>query len=89
VCIDPYRTRTAKTADLYLQPRPGTDGALALRMMRVLTEEGLVDHEYIHLATFGYGGDRNLLSRACDDPRRNAGRDPAPRSKAAPEALVR
>jgi len=89
VCIDPYRTRTAKTADRYLQPRPGTDGALALRMMRVLTEEGLVDHEHIHLATFGYGGDRNVLSRARDDPRRNAGRDPAHRSKSAPGALFR
>jgi anaerobic selenocysteine-containing dehydrogenase len=54
VCIDPYRTQTAKTADLYLQPRPGTDGALALGMMHVLIEEGLVDHEYIHRATLGY-----------------------------------
>jgi anaerobic selenocysteine-containing dehydrogenase len=55
VCIDPYRTQTAKTADLYLQPRPGTDGALALGLMHVLIEEGLVDHEYIHRATLGYG----------------------------------
>jgi anaerobic selenocysteine-containing dehydrogenase len=55
VCIDPYRTQTAKTADLYLQPRPGTDGALALGMMHVLIEEGLVDHEYICRATLGYG----------------------------------
>jgi anaerobic selenocysteine-containing dehydrogenase len=55
VCIDPYRTQTAKTADLYLQPRPGTDGALALGVMHVLIVEGLVDHEYVHRATLGYG----------------------------------
>ena len=55
VCIDPYRTQTAKTADLYLQPRPGTDGALALGVMHVLIEEGFVDHEYVHRATLGYG----------------------------------
>jgi anaerobic selenocysteine-containing dehydrogenase len=55
VCIDPYRTQTAKNADLYLQPRPGTDGALALGMMHVLIGEGLVDHEYIQRATLGFG----------------------------------
>jgi anaerobic selenocysteine-containing dehydrogenase len=54
VCIDPYRTQTAKKADLYLQPRPGTDGALALGMMHVLIGEGLVDHDYIRRATLGY-----------------------------------
>src|SRR6266511_3481497 len=55
VCIDPYRTPTAKKADLYLQPRPGTDGALALGVMHVLIGEGLVDHEYVNRATLGYG----------------------------------
>src|SRR6266571_986793 len=53
-CIDPYRTQTAKKADLYLQPRPGTDGALALGLMHVLIGEGLVDHDYIRRATQGY-----------------------------------
>jgi anaerobic selenocysteine-containing dehydrogenase len=55
VGIDPYRTPTAKFADLHLQPRPGTDGALALGMMHVLIGEGLVDHEYIQRATVGFG----------------------------------
>jgi anaerobic selenocysteine-containing dehydrogenase len=54
VCIDPYRTQTAKTADLFLQPRPGTDGALALAVMHVLVAEGRVNHEYIQRATLGY-----------------------------------
>ena len=54
VCIDPYRTQTAKNADLHLRPRPGTDGALALGMMHVLIAEGLIDHEYIQRATLGY-----------------------------------
>ena len=55
VGIDPYRTPTAKLADLHLQPRPGTDGALALGMMHVLIGEGLVDHDYIQRATLGFG----------------------------------
>src|SRR5262245_6179626 len=54
VCIDPYRTQTAKSADLHLRPRPGTDGALALGMMHVPVAEGLVDHAYIDRATLGY-----------------------------------
>jgi len=54
VCIDPYRTATARSADLYLQPRPGTDGALALGMMHVLVAEGLIDRDYIARATLGF-----------------------------------
>jgi len=54
ICIDPYRTQTARSADLHLRPRPGTDGALALGVMHVLIGEGLVDHEYIRRATLGY-----------------------------------
>ena len=54
VCIDPYRTATARSADLYLQPRPGTDGALALGMMHVLIAEGLIDRDYIGRATLGF-----------------------------------
>jgi anaerobic selenocysteine-containing dehydrogenase len=55
VSIDPYRTATARSADLYLQPRPGTDGALALGIMHVLIAEGLIDRDYIERATLGYG----------------------------------
>ncbi len=55
VCIDPYRTATARSADLYLQPRPGTDGALALGIMHVLIAEGLIDRDYIARATLGFG----------------------------------
>jgi anaerobic selenocysteine-containing dehydrogenase len=54
VCIDPYRTRTARQADLHLMVRPGSDGALALAMMHVLIGEGLVDHGYLERATVGY-----------------------------------
>ena len=54
VCIDPYRTATARSADLYLQPRPGTDGALALGMMHVLIAAGLIDRDYIGRATLGF-----------------------------------
>ena len=54
VCIDPYRTQTAKWADCHLMPRPGTDGALALGVMHVLIRDGLVDRDYIRRATLGF-----------------------------------
>ncbi len=54
VCIDPYRTRTAKQADEHLMVRSGTDGALALGLMHVLVAEDLLDHDYIARATTGF-----------------------------------
>ena len=54
VCVDPYRTATARVADWHLMPRPGTDGALALGVMHVLIGEGRVDAEYIQRATLGF-----------------------------------
>ncbi len=54
VCIDPYRTRTARQADEHLMIRSGTDGALALGLMHVLVREDLLDHAYIARATVGF-----------------------------------
>jgi anaerobic selenocysteine-containing dehydrogenase len=47
VVIDPYRTGTAKAADLHLMPRPGTDAALACAVMHVLFKEGYADRAYM------------------------------------------
>ena len=47
VVVDPYRTATAKTADVHLMPRPGTDGALACAVMHVLFREGFADRAYM------------------------------------------
>jgi len=41
--IDPIRHRGADLCDVYLQPRPGGDAALALGVARVLFERGLTD----------------------------------------------
>jgi anaerobic selenocysteine-containing dehydrogenase len=54
VTIDPYRTSTAGQADEHLMVRPGTDAALALALMHVLIDEGLVDRAYIGRATLGF-----------------------------------
>ena len=54
VVIDPVRHRTAQHADWYLPIRPGTDAALALALMHVIIDEGLVDEEYVRDHTVGY-----------------------------------
>jgi anaerobic selenocysteine-containing dehydrogenase len=58
VVIDPYRTRTAECADWYLPINPGTDGALALAMMHVITNfNGLRSMTDDHSKTNGSGAD--------------------------------
>jgi anaerobic selenocysteine-containing dehydrogenase len=47
VVIDPRRTETAEHADLLVQPRPGTDGALALAVGNRLVERNRVDRDFI------------------------------------------
>ncbi|HJS30873.1 MAG TPA: molybdopterin oxidoreductase family protein [Alphaproteobacteria bacterium] len=47
VVVDPYRTGTARQADIHLMPRPGTDGALACAVMHVLFKEGYADRAYM------------------------------------------
>lgn len=54
IVIDPYRNRTAKQADWYVQIKPGTDAALALGIMHVLVTEDLVDRAYIDRYTHGF-----------------------------------
>lgn len=54
VVVDSYASKTAKEADWHIAPKPGTDGALAMAMMHVIIEEGLVDVDYVEHYTEGY-----------------------------------
>jgi len=54
IVIDPRCTWEATRAELWLQPRPGTDGALALAFLNVVINEGLVDKEFIDKWCHGY-----------------------------------
>jgi len=47
VAIDIYPTETLRQADLALQLRPGTDGALACAVMHVLFRDGFADRDYM------------------------------------------
>lgn len=45
--IDPRATPHARQADLWLAPRPGTDGALALALANLLLERGHIDETFV------------------------------------------
>ena len=54
IVVDPHRTSAAELADIWLQPRPGTDGALALAMMHHIIETGRHDAAFIRDWCFGF-----------------------------------
>ena len=63
VVVDPRTTPVAKTADLHLAVRPGTDVAVALAIHRFLFEEGFADTAF--LAAHAHGADE-LRERAAE-----------------------
>jgi anaerobic selenocysteine-containing dehydrogenase/Fe-S-cluster-containing dehydrogenase component len=63
--VDPRSTDTSDAADIHLQPRPGTDAALALGMARVIVDDGL--HDGVFLANYAAGFDR-FVDRLRDYP---------------------
>jgi anaerobic selenocysteine-containing dehydrogenase len=53
VVIDPFKSLTAEQADVHIQPRPGTDTALALGLIHIILAEKLQDQDYIDQYTIG------------------------------------
>jgi anaerobic selenocysteine-containing dehydrogenase len=54
VAIDPLRTDTAARCDEHIAPRPGTDAALALGLMRQVLDRGAVDRAWLAAHTVGW-----------------------------------
>jgi anaerobic selenocysteine-containing dehydrogenase len=54
VTIDPRKTPTSEESDAWLNPRPGSDVALAYGVARCLIEKGLVNRKFIEKRTLGY-----------------------------------
>ena len=61
ITIDPRYTETAKASDLWLQIRPGTDGALALAWLNVIIEEEFYDKEFVERYTVGFDEVRETI----------------------------
>ncbi len=54
IVIDLRRTQTSEKADLLVCPRPGTDGALALAIARILIDEKLTDNDFLKKYVIGF-----------------------------------
>ncbi len=54
IVVDPFRSESAKAADLFIQPRPASDPILAMALMRLLIERGWADEEFLNAHTTGY-----------------------------------
>ncbi len=54
IVVDPRVTLLAKKADLHIQIRPGTDGALALALMNVIIAKGWCDKDFVANWALGF-----------------------------------
>jgi anaerobic selenocysteine-containing dehydrogenase len=65
VCIDPRKSETAEKCHEHIALLPGTDGALALALMRELIQHDWLDHDYLARHTLGWDA---LSARALQWP---------------------
>ncbi|MFC2003174.1 molybdopterin-dependent oxidoreductase [Chloroflexota bacterium] len=61
--IDPRFTKTAAKADIFVQVRPGSDGALALGMLNVIIGEDLYDKEFVEKWVYGFDELAELVAK--------------------------
>lgn len=54
VVVDPQVTWLAAHAEVHIQPRPGTDAAVAMAMCNVIIQEGLYDWDFINCWCTGF-----------------------------------
>lgn len=54
IVADPRANWLATRAEVHLQLRPGTDGALALGLLNVVIEEDLYDHDFVDNWCYGF-----------------------------------
>lgn len=63
IVIDPRITPIARTADLFLPVRPGTDSALANGILRLMIENGWTDPSFIDEHTRGFEEAKHVVEK--------------------------
>lgn len=61
IVIDPVKSESVDLADTYLQVRPGTDGALALGMIKYLLDNGGINEDRMNREVIGWEGFKKTL----------------------------
>lgn len=54
IVVDPGKIDYAAKADIWIKPKPGMDGVLALGMIKVIIEEKLYDRDFVTRWTVGF-----------------------------------
>ena len=68
ICVDPRRTDTARSADLHLPVRPGTDIVLNHAIARQLIDSELIDNDFLTNHTDGFAALRaRVMERTVDE----------------------
>jgi len=62
IVVNPKRIELCDQADLWIQPRPGTDVALFNAMAKVILDEGLANLEFVRARTEGFEAWRESLA---------------------------
>src|SRR5215472_11225418 len=63
IVADPRQTPIARTADVFLPLRSGTDSALLNGMLHVIINEGMIDEDFIRERTIGWEETRALVEQ--------------------------
>jgi anaerobic selenocysteine-containing dehydrogenase len=63
IAIDPRKSETVERSDFSINPRPGTDVALAYGVMNILISEELYDRDFVEKYTFGFEELKNEASK--------------------------
>ena len=61
VVVDPVKSKTAKQADMFIQPAPGTDYYLAMALIKVILENNLQDKDFLKNHTRNYQSFQELV----------------------------
>ncbi|HEY7357545.1 MAG TPA: molybdopterin-dependent oxidoreductase, partial [Ktedonobacterales bacterium] len=63
IVADPRQTPIARTADIFLPLRSGTDSALLNGMLHVIVKEGLINEDFIRARTTGWEETKALIEQ--------------------------
>lgn len=63
IVVDPRVTWLGSRAELILQLRPGTDGAVAMAMVATVIKENLYDHDFVSKWVYGF---EEFAARVCE-----------------------
>ena len=63
IVIDPVKTKTAKHADEFIQPAPGSDMYLAMALAKIVLETNNVDYDFIENYTKNFDSYKEILDK--------------------------